>query len=371
MRSIKIYLKVLLNYIKALPSYFLTRKSSEGDKGLIIFNFRQIDRDRNYAQFAYFFDRYGYQIIMVHHPLLIGNMPIYSRYILSLPNLLLRFSLPENKRAIYFFDTISDRTDKYHKSIYVSDDIYGDSFRIDNLSPYPMIPRLYFEGMTDEIYQLRETKKNHRIYFSGNQKRGIYDSTEFCSFFKKLNRIMIVEALKANLSNSQLEIVEDIGQYTDQEFENKMILQIWERQSLKSNKIKGRISNEEWLNNLAKTDFFLACPGYVQPVCHNQIEAMSLGVILILEHPEYFNPPLEHMKNCVVFSGQDDMIDKVKMVFNLDVNTISKMSHEVISYYEQFLSASSFCKYIEDLPHGKNQLFIITDAYFHKKLMPF
>ena len=42
------------------------------------------------------------------------------------------------------------------------------------------------------------------------------------------------------------------------------------------------------------------------PMCHNIIESMAVGVIPITNYPEWFDPDLEHMKNCIVFDDQKD-----------------------------------------------------------------
>ena len=359
------YYKVLLNYIGILISY---HKRSRGDinyKKKVVLNFRKIDRERNYAQLVFFFSECEYKVILIHRPLFLGNMITYGKYIVNLANVTLKLATPSNRdNTIYFYDTKSDKKNCYRKQIYINDDVFLSSKKLSELElvPFPMIPRLYYQGHYKLVNSLRNTVKKFRIYFSGNQNKSDYDSPFFKTYFNKLNRIEVIENLKEKLKPDDLIISNNVAETLDrsEEYQNKFICHQWTRVSIKNNKIRGRTSNDKWLPMLAKADFFLACPGFIQPMCHNQIEAMSLGVVLILEHPEFFDPPLQHMKNCVVFRGRDDLIEKVEWVLSIDTQTIVRMREETLEYYHNHLSPESFCRKIESKMAGNHTLHVVT-----------
>lgn len=368
------YYRVLVNYVSVLISYYTRSREHSKYEKIVVLNLKKIDRERNYAQLIFFFSECGYRVILIHRSLFLGNMVTYGKPIVSLTNVILKLAVPDNMdSATYFYDTEGNEHFHYHKKIYISDDVFRINKKLSDLElvPFPMIPRLYYEGHYRLVESLRNTSKSFKIYFSGNQKKSDYDSSVFKTYFRKLNRIEVIETLKEKLNPDDLLIsnnsVETLGR--SEEYQNKFVCHQWTRVSVRSNKIKGRTSNDKWLPMLAKADFFLACPGFIQPMCHNQIEAMSLGVILILEHPEFFDPPLEHMKNCVVFCGEDDLVKKVRLVLSMDTQTIAKMKEEVLSYYQENLSPISFCKKIENKNAGQYTLHIITSDSAHRELI--
>ena len=85
------------------------------------------------------------------------------------------------------------------------------------------------------------------------------------------------------------------------------------------------------------------------PLCFNVIESMSVSTIPILQYPEYFDPPLEHLKNCIVFSNSEDLLRKIRNILSMSEKEISILKMNVISYYDEFLR-------IDRLPHMINRL---------------
>ncbi len=353
-------------------AYMFSRKKKTNTDKLVIFDLKHVLRERCYAQLIYFFHRNNYSILLKNNPLFLGNLTTYGKSIASLENVKLFSGKYPSKKSdsLYFFD--GDRPSHfYKKNIKVSDDIYSHEAKnnTENFLPYPMIPRLYYQGFYDNIYMLRGVEKSMRIYFSGNQNPADYDNSVFRTFHQKLNRIEILNILKEELREHEIEILDDVSQNVGRAYQCKFILHRWVRKSLKSNDIKGRVSNENWLSVLSRAEFFLACPGFIQPLCHNLIEAMSLGVIPILEHPELLNPPLENGKNCIVFSGKKQLVEKIREVLAMQEEQIQQLRANVIDYYEKYLSPESFCAKLEGRKENRLTLYGYTDSYVYKKLM--
>ena len=77
------------------------------------------------------------------------------------------------------------------------------------------------------------------------------------------------------------------------------------------------IDPEDWLPDLSKTDFFICPPGFCMPMCHNVIEAMAVGAIPVINYPEWFNPTLRHMENCIVFDDRNDLVMKIEEILDM------------------------------------------------------
>jgi hypothetical protein len=123
-----------------------------------------------------------------------------------------------------------------------------------------------------------------------------------------------------------------------------------------------RIGETHWLSTLATSDFFLCPPGYVMPMCHNTVEAMAVGAIPIINYPEWFDPHLEHLQNCIAFDEKGDLLAKLNEVLAMDAGQIARMRQRVIAYYDQCLAPERFVRKIELSERRKVVVLMITDA---------
>ncbi|MDQ3179703.1 MAG: hypothetical protein M3Q33_04200 [Acidobacteriota bacterium] len=94
---------------------------------------------------------------------------------------------------------------------------------------------------------------------------------------------------------------------------------------------------ENWLEVLARSNFYIALPGFSMPFSHNVVEAMSVGTIPMLQYPEMFTPPLTHLVDCLSFDSKNDLIDKINLALKLDTEKISAMRENVLKYYDENL----------------------------------
>jgi hypothetical protein len=108
-----------------------------------------------------------------------------------------------------------------------------------------------------------------------------------------------------------------------------------------------RIEPQDWLSTLAMADFFLSPPGIVMPMCHNIIEAMAVGTIPITNYPEWLDPHLKHMENCIVFDDRGDLIAKMKRVLEMTPEEIARLRSNVIDYYDTYMRPETFIRRVE------------------------
>ena len=104
------------------------------------------------------------------------------------------------------------------------------------------------------------------------------------------------------------------------------------------------------------------------PLCHNIIEAMSVGAIPILQHPELFYPKLEHGVNCIFFEDEKDLIFQIKEVLIMDSSIINNMIENVIEYYKTNLTPKAVVKKNQTSSSKLNRAYIVSEGNRFLKL---
>lgn len=98
---------------------------------------------------------------------------------------------------------------------------------------------------------------------------------------------------------------------------------------------------------LSYFSFYLCCPGVVMPLCHNVIEAMSVGTIPLIqkEYAEVMYPNLKHLTNAVIFQDLSELENLLQNeIFNYSGQEILAMKNNVLEYYEKHLSPTGMVK---------------------------
>lgn len=243
---------------------------------------------------------------------------------------------------------IYDRTRKREsysrdlKKVYLSADVL--SRRYNDLSelmlPFLHHPELYFNNEIERTGLYRKNKKDIWCFFSGNFDVDKYRNENLRTFFHIENRYDLIQNIRRHFREDKLLILVDSSEievpfgYIDR----KIIITDWTWNPIRGSvKIESRVHNKKWLEVLSRSVFFLGLPGVHIPMCHNLIEAMSVGSIPILEYADQFNPALKHMENAIIFKGIEDFIDKLEMILALDDETVNKMRINVLKYYDSYI----------------------------------
>ena len=225
------------------------------------------------------------------------------------------------------------------------------------LMPYPMHPvhwGHHGHNMPSTLERLRNSNKKIRLFFSGDTKGYKRPKTTYPDI--KLSRPEIIDALLNHLpANSLLIDDEDLLTSTfEGEYKNRFVV-------LDTSKLW--IDDSIWFERLAKADFFLAPPGISMPMCHNVIEAMALGVIPVINYPEWFSPKLQHMKTCITFDSTHDLKQKACKIMEMNRHQISHLRSNVIAYYDHYLLPEKFIRDIELSKKSKLTVAMITEKY--------
>jgi hypothetical protein len=107
---------------------------------------------------------------------------------------------------------------------------------------------------------------------------------------------------------------------------------------------KGGIPRDRWVDALASSDFFLACPGVDMPLCHNLIEAMAGGAVPILQYAAYLPTPLENGVNALTFDSADSLREAVKTALGMSPAEVVQLRSNVSAYYQKHLAPGCFAR---------------------------
>jgi glycosyltransferase involved in cell wall biosynthesis len=271
-------------------------------------------------------------------------------------NLTLVDTVPENTSHML---CLFDREDKscsshqWRKRIQIKFDIFSP-YRITDpvFMPYPVHPLLSGADLPARLEKLRKNEKRLRIFFSGDIKG--YTKNRISYPNTKLPRLEVIGTILEQLGEKTIHVQDEtaLKRLFGGDFINSCVIvdtsRLW-------------VDPKDWLPDLSKTDFFICPPGYCMPMCHNVIEAMAVGAIPIINYPEWFNPTLRHMENCIVFEDKKDLIKKIEDVLGMSQQKVSEMRGKVIDYYENHLSPRKFISDIESREENKITVLMITD----------
>lgn len=310
------------------------------DKPLVLFDFadNRIDgpQGRRFYQLFIYFVRAGFFPLLRENYLALHN--IESR--------LKGFCLQETFAIVERLETI-DRpfirvTDwpnpRFHKNCTQTIRVdYTPGFQAGN-SAFPMafsmFPAVYKSGQDLQLNTFRAQPRDWNLFFGGDAHRQKYSKLSTGSIYGVLGRARVLDLLEIHLPaalckapQNQAQLEQQIGQ-ADSGF-------------VKINTRHCKIHPEDWLKTLARTRFFLACPGVRYPMSHNLIEALAVGSVPILQYSELLFPALEHGKNCLVYRNEAELLEVVKQALHMPALVWQKLSAGAQAYYDQYLAPAA------------------------------
>lgn len=264
----------------------------------------------------------------------------YLRYIFSFLRIRKQRKIDYEYIITDDMDTLTDS--KHKKSIFINYenplDITPDVIQM----PFSFHPLIYIENKTltnEHLFELlttlRKSIKCYKIFFAGNYNHPFYN-TLANTFPQYLNRNQLIETL---LNKRSEKIITSLPNNQNSNFEDKIIC----IHSKASN-----LSQDNYLQTIAQSHFFLCPPGFLMPFSHNLSEAMSCGTIPILEYNDLMNPPLIDKVNCIAFKGKDGLLQAVDYALKIDKETTEIMKNNVTYYYQKYLAPSSFISKITE-----------------------
>jgi glycosyltransferase involved in cell wall biosynthesis len=205
--------------------------------------------------------------------------------------------------------------------------VYSSDNYIENVLPYIMHPINYLQP------DVQILPKNIGILMSGNFDKKIYDTKIIEDNFGLLNRWKIYQEV---LKHDKLLLVtgdELVTKLDSGIFNENLILMKWQ---------SGAIPADKWRTYLSSAHFVFCAPGMTMPMCHNVLEAMSVGVIPILNYSNWLNPSLEDGINCLVYQEISDILPIIDKALSLSNELKSEIANNALKYYQKYYENYSF-----------------------------
>lgn len=295
-----------------------------------------------YHRFFYlllkFYKISGYQII---YPMTfvkfrnLRNGDPYLALIIKEENLL---SIKDIKPNLNFVRITDEQfSEDYFKNYFFENNLEKNSFHI----PMSFHPLMYHKNLWNNKVRKNENRINS-IFCYGNFDDKAYLEIEKTGF-NIMNRRKLYEFFRDQSEFYLLENQENLNQILSEQPIGKYIF---------AEKYVYPLPMEQVQTILSKFRFFLCCPGVVMPLCHNIIEAMSVGTVPIIqrEYAQVMYPQLENGKNAIIFENIDDLKEIIKNnLFTTSEINFKIMSDNVLQYYRDFLSPESV---VEKINHN-------------------
>jgi len=316
------------------------RRDIPQDMPVVVFDFRDSRIDgpqgrRFYCLFIYFI-RAGFYPVLRENYLALGNIKDkYKKLCLQE-----HFSVLAHER-----DLPQDYllvTDKWYSGLaHAAKKIISVNYKTDYTAgddcfpmPFPMFPPIYAARQDLHLNLYRQQSRQWQIFFGGDAEPGKYNKKSIRNIYAKLSRAQLLEILTRTLSpENMVELQNDAARQSAEEKKHNGLVVMNTRHC--------KVQAEDWLTTLARSRFFLACPGVRYPMSHNIIEAMAVGSIPITQYPEMFFPPLEDGKNCLTFSNETELQVAIIKAMSMSESAITTMARAATDYYDQYLSAPS------------------------------
>ncbi|MEM7248350.1 MAG: hypothetical protein AAF533_23650 [Acidobacteriota bacterium] len=207
--------------------------------------------------------------------------------------------------------------------------------------PHPLVARR--SRLPDEA-ELLSRRRRWRLFFAGNAKIGSYARSDLGARFGKLSRVEVLTTLTETLPDERRRTIDDAATLAELGRESPFAgFALIDFGSL-------YVPEDRWLETLADAELFLACPGVRMPTCHNVIEAMSVGTVPLLEHPEHFHPALRDGVNCLAFDGRAGLKRRLAEALELSPETIAELRRGVLTYHREHLTAEGFARKLAAAP---------------------
>lgn len=313
------------------------RRDIPQDTPLVVFDFRDTRIDgpqgrRFYCLFMYFI-RAGFYPVLRENYLVLGNIQDKYKKLCLQENfsvLLYERDLPQGFLLVTdkWYSGLAHKAKKIISVNYQPDYHTGDTcFPM----PFPMFPPIYAMQQDLHLKKYREQPRQWQIFFGGDAEPGKYNKKSIRKIYAKLSRAQLLECLKKALAaDEMIELYSDaVRQSAEQEHYAGLVVM---------NTRQCKVLPEDWLGTLARSRFFLACPGVRYPMSHNIIEAMAVGSIPITQYPEMFFPPLEDGKNCLTFSNETELQSAIIKAMAMSESAIATMAQAATDYYDNYLS---------------------------------
>lgn len=201
------------------------------------------------------------------------------------------------------------------------------------------------EKLNNVLFANEENNQNaYKIVFAGSTNGEDYNNIKD-NFIELIDRNTIFNEIRAHF-NSMISV-----DYRKKE--NKSILISDSLNAIRINEI-------DLFKIFKNSDFFIAPPGFEMPFCHNLYEAMSCGLIPIIQYSDYLYPNLENDINCLTFASVSELQECINKCLHMESSQIKKMKANVLKYYKNHMLPSAFVNKIENQEEKTTTIFYVS-----------
>lgn len=249
-----------------------------------------------------------------------------------------RFVHSPSSAVDMFCDYDAETDNRKARTIRMDFDYYGAQRNGEpaEYMPLYMHPTKYWSGAYRTMAEYRSRHRDIRLFFSGTVGP-VYDRGRV---FGVMTRDEIINRVQNGFA-SHLSFIEDRTDLSS--FEgggaHEVVFNLTRDQH--NTQAKFRLSEGEFLDFLARSDFVLCPPGLVPPT-HIMIEAMAMGTIPVFNSPHLFQPRLRDGYDCLSFSTPDELDAVVRRVLEMDAQEIQKMHERVREFFDRNLDPATW-----------------------------
>ena len=216
--------------------------------------------------------------------------------------------------------------------------------------PMSFHPLMYHSGIWNEEVNTNRERINS-VFCYGNFDKEAYKEISK-TYFKVIDRVDILQLFQNKKGFHSVTDKSNLDFLIQKKISEKFIFAIKNQYSIPMQEVR---------EILSKFNFYLCCPGVVMPLCHNVVEAMSVGTIPIIqkEYAELMYPNLENGKNAIIFNDKNELIRIEKTIFTLSEKDINTMRNLTLEYYYNNLTPNSV---VENINRNLNKNPIYLNA---------
>jgi len=198
----------------------------------------------------------------------------------------------------------------------------------ENVFDVPMLqhPLMYSKGYWNQPVI---GKQAHSAIFIGNGSDSSYSRSENQDLFRVINRQNLLQLLRRHRRSRQISSAADLHGPSPGEI------------VIADSKLSG-VPMCAFRSTLGSFRFFICAPGAFMPLCHNLVEAISVGCIPILQRNyALLVPGIIDGENSIVFNDEQDFDESLERAFSLSSISAKNMSDQVREFYRSNLTPMS------------------------------
>ena len=205
------------------------------------------------------------------------------------------------------------------------------------------------KNKNNQLRLISARERSRRIFFSGESQPTRYDKKMLTLKYDMLSRFEALETIRDAMSK-----------------------EVWTPELVSLIDIKtrreDRIPHDQWMSVLSTSIFFLALPGAVMPMCHNAVEALSVGSVPILQYPQYFDPPLQDGINCLTYNSKSGLISAISTALRMPIEKSQGMTNSCLDYYDEYLRLGKFSNKL--VSSKFSSVSVLVDSYRVPRTFP-